>query len=252
MEARLAECRVRRKEMIEGVKLLESIKQKSSFIDFIDGGYSLVVSLNITKNMIAIKLMKGLKIDYYKKVYFLFDHFNNRSAFTHSLMTNTFIAKQYNSFVISGLTSCRLNLNKVIAPFCRAIVGRAGCLVLSSFKISRKSLQRLITSARNMDYIILDHSELEFDGIKFSPGTQFKIRKFEITDCDHKELVNNREYPSKLLSLFRAISECSLKDSLKAIKVTSDHTNFDQMSKGEHFNYLNNIELKLNDNTYNF
>ncbi|CAI2379415.1 unnamed protein product [Moneuplotes crassus] len=220
MNTRRTELVIRREEITAAAALLMPILQKEQFLTCLYLESTIILNLKMEYQMKAIKLIKGQKFNYFRTTCFVVENFEKITPRTFKLVVDSLISKVIKIVLVNNDSCRKRNLHKFIPSICKAIEGREGILNIHNFKISRKSLQRLITSARSLESISLNNCEVEFDGMKFHPRTNFQIKKIEISNCISKDRPDSEICPSDVDSLFTCINECSLSYCLDSLSVT--------------------------------
>mmetsp|Transcript_3168 Transcript_3168/g.2641 ORF Transcript_3168/g.2641 Transcript_3168/m.2641 type:complete len:80 (-) Transcript_3168:68-307(-) len=72
---------------------------------------------------------------------------------------------------------------------------------------------------------------IESEEIEFNPALDYKISSLDFKDVSSLDGNGWREYPDNFSSIISAISQCSLKDSLKSISVWNCEISIEQAAR---------------------
>ncbi|CAI2377630.1 unnamed protein product [Moneuplotes crassus] len=111
-----------------------------------------------------------------------------------------------------------LNFQSICKPLCNTLTNGSSSITLKAFEVSKKSFKRLIC-VYNLQTLAFTNCQVDTENVKFPIHTNFTLEKLLFEGLNTRITKEWRENPEKIYSLIRAISECSLRDSLKLVFV---------------------------------
>lgn len=115
---------------------------------------------------------------------------------------------------------------------------------IKRYKISRKLFPRIVSSWGHISNLILYECQIETGKIKFGEKVRYKLDTLNLAKWGMKEYSNWKANPKGLNSIFRAISNWTLKHSLQTIFVHMSGLEKDMIAQMIHENGLQNITVK--------
>ncbi|CAI2378849.1 unnamed protein product [Moneuplotes crassus] len=138
-----------------------------------------------------------------------------------------------------------LNSFKYFARNFSEIAGKVTDMIqIKSYRISRKFLPRILSSASHISNLIFYECSLDTSNIKFPNGIQYRIETLNLTKCGMKECSDWKNNPSGLDSILKAVSKCSLKKSLRTILLHFSGLEIEEIQKMIEANELKGIIIK--------
>ena len=81
--------------------------------------------------------------------------------------------------------------------------------------ISKAQFQSIIVSCTNLEILRFEEWTIESCNVRFNSQFDHKLRVLDLKSCGWKDFGNWKETPKKFTDILKAISECSLKDSIE-------------------------------------
>lgn len=120
-------------------------------------------------------------------------------------------------------------------------------LRLHKFKVPKKAFESIINSFSHLKEIWFGSSTIDTENVSFHKSTVFKLEKLVFHYSGTPDCSNWKEQPSKVSSIANAISECSLKESLKTFKCINNKFSLRKLKEIFNDHDLTNIQIEHED-----
>ncbi|CAI2373129.1 unnamed protein product [Moneuplotes crassus] len=100
---------------------------------------------------------------------------------------------------------------------CRNFCRISEKLEIVGFVITRQDLCRIISNCSHLNSISIKYCRIDSEGCKFISSKDYKVQSLCLTGCGQTSCSNWGEYQHRFTSILKAISDCSLKTSLKSL-----------------------------------
>ncbi|CAI2379106.1 unnamed protein product [Moneuplotes crassus] len=178
------------------------------------------------------KKIARLGVRHLEKVIIRIDNFKSKER--NQLIPSIRCSKKA-SIVLSQSSEKVFSFAQISKPVLQTIFCKIGVFALTRYKISRGNFERIIIFGRNIQSIKLDECILDTEGVKFRSNLKYKIKTLDLYCSGNKSKSNWIDNPERAISIFRAISECSLNCSITTLIVSTRQLirkHFEVMLKG--------------------